>query len=40
MAIVKSDKWKDALRNYTDEDTSDDGRIIRRILSCFKRLRK
>ena len=40
MAIVKSDKWEDALRNYTVVNRSDDGGIIRSILSCFKGLRK
>ena len=36
MAVVKSDKWKDALRNYTNKYQSDDVGI----LGCCKRERK
>ena len=35
MAIVKSDKWKEALRNHKVVNRSDG--IIRRILSCCKK---
>ena len=43
MAIVTSDKWEDALRNYTVKDTIIDESadkvcgIIRRIWCCTKR---
>ncbi|XP_019861512.1 PREDICTED: uncharacterized protein LOC109589988, partial [Amphimedon queenslandica] len=39
MAIVKSDKWEDALRSYKVVNRSDDVGAIRRILSCCGRKR-
>ena len=38
MAIVKSDKWQDALRNYTDTRGKCNG--IRRRLCCCHRRKK